>query len=221
MINEAFPARMFMQEKLDRLGISKEAFDSYCSLLIKDWSRYRIKKGSSEWLLVKNKNGKPVHLTRDTIAYHLLGKYWISTFAPPSARYLCFDIDPSEEQLRIYREIHDWLVHPIVFQSSERKGLHVYVFLSSASPIRWYKLHQITQFELRKRNIEVKPGICEIPLDPNVSLRTPLGRGSSLLDPKTLAPMNLSLKESINFLSTHTKYFTIKDLFPGLKKENT
>ena len=51
--------------------------------------------------------------------------------------------------------------------------------------------------ELKIRGIETAPGICEVFPAPNRFLRLPLGKGSCLLDPKTLTPMNLTLAESI------------------------
>ena len=218
MITE-YPARMSFIEKLLRLQISGETFELFCSIFVKNWTRYRIKEDeSSVWYSVKNKKGTPVPLTRDTVAYHLIGKHWVSTFAPAVPRFLPFDIDPSPAQLQIYRGIRHWVKDLLVFRSSERGGLHAYVFLSPAFQIPWAKLLKITKRELKKRGIEIKPGLCEVSLDPKVSLRLPLGKGSFLLDPETLLPLDLNLEQTINLISTQIRYLNIGDLFPWLKR---
>ena len=218
-MNESWPARMSLIEKIERLQISEESFEFYCSTFIKNWSRYRLKKIEGDWFLVKNKRGKPVHLTKDMVAYHLLGKFWVSTFPVKVARFLCLDIDHSPDQLAIYRIVKDWLKHPLVLQSSERGGLHVYAFLSPDFPICWSKLLNLTKTQLLKRGIDIKPGTCEVFLEPNVSLRLPLGKGSFLLDPGTLQPFCTDVAEAIRFIEKTITPFSLQDLFPGLQEK--
>ena len=217
-MSETLPVRMSLPQKIARLQISEPKFDFYCTTFIKYWGRYRLKKENSDWYLVKNRTGIPVRLIKHIVADHLLGKYWVSTFPPEIARHICIDIDHSPEQASIYRGIKDWLKSPLTFQSSENGGLHVYAFLSPGFPIRWDKLFSLTQFQLRKRDINIKPGLCEVPLNPNSSIRLPLGRESSLIDPERNTPLSLSLGETLDLISLTIKYFTFEDLFPGLKR---
>jgi len=210
---------MSLNEKIEMLGISEEGFELYCQTFVKNWSQYRIKETESPgWYLVKSRTGRPVHLRREAIADHLYGKYWVSIFAPEVPRYLPFDIDQSPAQLQIYRAITYWANDLLTFRSSETGGLHAYVFLPPAFPIRWDKLLKITEIELRKMGIELAPGTCELPLNPKLSLRLPLGRQSCLVHPKTLLPLDLNLGDAINYISTHIRYYSIVDLFPWLKR---
>ena len=217
--NAPWPSRMTLREKLELLQISEEDFEFYCEGFIKNWDRYTIMKDNVDWHVIKTKTGKLVKLDEHAVAYHLLGKYWVGTFAPQIARHLSIDIDFSEKLPSIYRIVRDWVPHPIVFQSSNSGGLHVYAFLHFGFPIRANKLHSVTTIELRIRKVETAPGICEVFPAPNKSLRLPLGRGSYLLDPLTLRPMNMDLKASIEFIRTNFYRHSLGELFPGLQRK--
>jgi len=217
--NALWTLKMTMREKLEALGISEHAFKFYCEVFIQNWQRYMIKKDNQDWQVIKSKTGKFVKLDEHVIGYHLLGKYWVGVFAPQVPPYLCIDIDASESLPLIYRTVRAWVTHPIVFQSSGSKGLHVYAFLEFNFPIRAKKLISITSMELKMRGVETEPGICEAFPVPNKFLRLPLGKGSCLLDPKTLTPMRVTLAESIKFIKDNLYRHRFGELFPGLYRK--
>jgi hypothetical protein len=148
-----------------------------------------------------------------------MGRYWVATFAPEVSRYLCIDIDHSKHFLWVYNTVREWIPHSLVILSSDRKGVHIYAFIDFDFPIRTHKIFSTTTMELKIRKIDTAPGICEVFPAPNKFLRLPLGRGSCLLDPKTLAPMKLSLAESINFIKDNLWRHTFEELFPGLYRK--
>lgn len=214
--NTTRPKRMNFSQKLERLRISEDQFNFYWRTFIQDHTRYRIKEKASDWYVVKSRNGQNVKLTRDVVAYHLLGKHWISVFGPILPRYICIDLDPSPERDDIYWKITHRISSPLTFQSSDRKGLHVYIFLSADFPIRAEKLYNITERALKYMGIEAAPGICEIFPRPTRSLRLPLGDGSFLLDPRTLAPLCTDLKQTLDIMESNLRRYSFVELFPEL-----
>jgi hypothetical protein len=210
---------MTLEEKLARLGISDIDLNFYFELFAQNPQRYMIKMNDGNWQVIKSKTGRFVKLDRHVATYHLLSRYWVATFAPEVPRYLCIDIDASESLPSIYRIVRDWVPHPIVFQSSDSKGLHVYAFRDFDFPIRADKLIRIISTELKIRGVKMAPGICEVFPAPNKFLRLPLGKGSFLLDPNTLTPMNLSLRESIKFIKENLRRHSFEELFPGLYRK--
>jgi len=220
MPTEKLP-RMSLSEKLDKLQMPSEVFMFYCNLFIRNWTRYCRRNIGGDWFLVKNKQGRLVPLTKDVIANHLLGKFWIATFPQKIARYICFDVDQSAEQMAIYRVLMEWFRVPLIFRSSSNHGLHLYCYLACDFHITVQKLINITKIELLKRGVEARPGICEIFPDPTKPLRLPLGKDSFLLDPQTLQPFSADLTESIRLIGESIIPQTFQDLFPGLwKKKN-
>jgi hypothetical protein len=216
--NEAWPPRMTLDEKMERLGISNEDFEFYCRTFVHNWSRYRIKKVGEEWSLAKNGN-RDIPLTKNAVAYHLLGKYWISTFAPEKAGYLCLDLDPTPDIQETYSRVVQWLKYPLVFQSSDRGGLHVYALFNPDFRISPEKLFNITFKLLELRGTKVGPGSCEIFPFPNKSIRLPLGTGSILLDHKSLRPLATDLKEVFRFIRKNCRRYSFKELYPDLWKK--
>jgi len=214
--NGPWPAKMALGEKLQALGISQEDFNFYSELFIQNRQRYIAMKDDEGWQVIKSKTGKFIKLHDHVVAYHLLGKYWLGVLAPEVPRYLCIDIDASESLPWVYRIVRDWVPRPIVFQSSDSKGLHVYAFLEFNFPIKAKKLMSITSMELKMRGVETGPGICEVFPVPNKFLRLPLGKGSYLLDPETLRSMNMNLKESIAFIKSNLWRHCFEELFPRL-----
>ena len=217
--NGPWPAKMPLGEKLQALGISQEDFNFYSELFIQNRQRYMTKKDDEDWLVTKSKTGKFIKLHDHVVAYHLLGKYWLAVLAPEVPLHLCIDIDASHSLPSIYRIVRDWVPHPIVFQSSDSKGLHVYAFRNFDFPIRANKLIRITSTELKIRGVKTAPGICEVFPAPNKFLRLPLGKGSCLLDPNTLTPMDLSLRESIEFIKENLRRHSFEELFRGLYRK--
>jgi hypothetical protein len=216
---EIKPKKISMEEKLKILGISDHEFQFFFELFVQNPQRYMIKKDDEPWQVIKSKTGKFIKLHDHVVAYHLLGKYWLGVLAPEVPWYLCIDIDASESLPSIYRIVSDWVSHPIVFQSSDSKGLHVYAFRDFYFPISANKLIRITSTELQIRGVKTAPGICEVFPAPNKFLRLPLGKGSCLLDPNTLIPMDLSLRESIEFIRENLRRHSFEELFPGLYRK--
>ena len=213
-----WPARMSLNEKLKRLQISEDDFELYCFIFIKDWSRYCRKEIGGEWFMVRNRREKPVRLIRHVVGYHLLKKFWISTFPGKIARYLCFDIDESPEQLAIYRILKEWVKNPLVFRSSSSGGLHIYIHFAPEFLISVQKLQSIAKATCKRLGINVAPGVCEIFPNRIRSLRLPLGRESFLLDPESLNPICTDVGTAIRHIKNNIRYYSFEDLFPQLAK---
>ena len=207
--------RIPFEKKLKLLGISDYEFQSFMELFVQNPHRYMINKEGEEWQVVK-KGGRFLKLTKNVVAYHLMKRYWVATFAPEVSHHLCIDIDDSKHFLWVYNTIREWIPHSFVIQSSDSKGIHVYAFMRLDFHMRTHKLLSATTMELKIRKIETASGICEVFPSPNRSLRLPLGKGSCLLDPKTLTSMNLNLAESIRFIKENLWSHTFEELFPGL-----
>lgn len=210
--------RMTLIEKLERLQLSEEDFEFYCSTFIKNWSRYNRKESHGDWFLVKNKRGRPVYLPKDVVANHLLGKFSIATFPDKLARYFCLDIDQSSEKMAIYRSVKKWLGAPLVFQSSTSGGLHIYAHLAPDFPISVQKLLSITEATCKATRINLSPGVCEVFPRPGKALRLPLGPGSFLLDPESLSPICTDVGTALRHMSKNIKYYSFQDLFPQLAR---
>jgi hypothetical protein len=217
--NNIWPDRMTLDEKLKRLGISKRHLQSYMRTFVQNPQQYLIKYEAEGWKAVKSKTGKFVPLNENSIGFHLLGKYSVATFSPDVTRYLCLDLDRTPGLMTTYAFILDWLESPLVFLSSESRGLHVYIFFDIGFCIKPEKLVSITSKELEIRKIPTGPGICEIFPSPNKFLRLPLGQGSMILDPRTLNPLCQDLKESIEFIRKNLRMFSFEELFPGLARK--
>jgi len=215
---EKCPARMSFAEKLERLQISEDAFDFYWSTFIKNPSRYNRKEWDGDWFLVKNKRGRPVHLPKDVVANHLLGKFSIATFPDKLPRYLCLDIDRSSEQMAVYRIVKEWLKVPLVFQSSSSAGLHIFAHLIPTFVICIQKLLSITEATCKVMRINLSPGVCEVFPRPGKGLRLPLGQGSFVLDPESLKPICTDVGTAIRFIAENIRYYSFQDLFPQLAR---
>src|SRR4030042_237428 len=211
--------RIPLEEKLKMLGISDHEFQSCFELFVQNPQRYLIKKEDEDWQVIKTKTEKLLRLDKNVVAYHLMKKYWVATFAPEVSHYICIDIDVSRNFSLVYNTVRYWIPRSIVILSSDRKGVHIYAFIHSDFPIRSDRLLSITTMELKIRGIETAPGTCEIFPAPNRFLRLPLGKGSCLLDPSTLSPMNLTLAESIRFIKENLWRHRFEELFPGLYRK--
>jgi len=211
--------RISMEDKLKILGISDHEFQSFFELFVQNPQRYLIKKEGEDWQVVKTKTGKLLRLDKNVVAYHLMKKYRVATFAPEVSRYLCIDIDVSRNFSLVYNTVREWIPRSIVVLSSDRKGVHIYVFIHPDFPISSAKLLSIASMELDIRGIKTAPGICEVFPAPNKFLRLPLGKGSCILDPKTLTPMKLTLGESIKFIEENLWRHGFEELFPGLYRK--
>lgn len=208
--------RILFDEKLEILGISDSEFQSFFELFVQNPHRYLIKKEGEEWQPGTTKTGKFLRLDKNVVAYHLMKRYWIATFAPEVSHHLCIDIDVSPKFSLVYNTVRDWIPRSIVILSSDRKGVHVYAFIHHNFPIRSDKLLTIASKELDIRGIITARGTCEVFPAPNRYLRLPLGKGSCLLDPNTLNPIKLTLAESIRFIKENLWRHGFEELFPGL-----
>ena len=218
-MSETTPPRMTLEEKLARLGISDADLNFYFELFAQNPQRYMLKTNDDNWQVIKSKTGRFVKLDRHVVAYHLLGKYWAATFAPEVSHHLCIDIDASRNFSLVYNTVREWIPRSIVILSSDRKGVHIYAFIHPDFRIRTYKIFSAASMELKIRGIETAPGTCEIFPAPNRFLRLPLGKGSRILDPKTLTPMNLNLAESIKFIEENLWRHGFEELLPGLYRK--
>lgn len=208
--------RISMEDKLKILDISDHEFEFFFQLFVQNVQRYLIKKEGEDWQVAKSKTGRVLRLDKNVVAYHLMQRYWVATFAPEVSHHLCIDIDASRNFSFVYNTVREWIPRSIVIMSSDRKGVHVYAFIHPDFPIRSDKLLSITSMELKMRGIETDPGICEIFPSPKRFLRLPLGKGSCLVDPKTLVPLNLTLADSIRFIKENIWRHGFEELFPGL-----
>jgi hypothetical protein len=208
--------RILFEEKLKLLGITEYEFQSFFELFVQNPHRYMIKKEGEEWQVVKTKTGRYLRLDKNVLAYHLMKRYWIATFAPEVPRYLCIDIDDSKHFSWVYNTVIEWVPRSIVIFSSEGKGVHIYAFIHHNFPIRSYKLLTVASKELEIRGVKTAPGTCEIFPAPNRFLRLPLGKGSCLLDPNSRTRLNLDLAESIRFIKENLYRHTFEELFPRL-----
>jgi len=213
---EKWPARMSSDQKQIALGMSIEDREFYCSLYVRNRGRYLMKYPGGEWFQVNNKKGRPVPLTNPTVCYHLMHKYWVAVFPSKYANFVCLDLDPSPDQENIYRKIKQWIKYPLIFQSSSRRGLHLYAHL--AVPIAVEKLLHITETTCKKLHINISPGLCEIFPRPGKALRLPLGEGSYLLSPESLNPICTDPANAISLIQKNIKYHSFQDLFPELAR---
>jgi hypothetical protein len=211
--------KMTLKEKLEVLGISEEDFRFYGEVFIQTRQSYMIRKDDANWYVIKNRAGNLVKMSKHAVAYHLMQKYWVATFAPEVSQYLVIDIDSSPNFLLVYNAVREWLPHSLVVLSSDRKGIHVYAFMDPAFHIRTHKLFSAATMELKIRGIGTAPGTCEVFPAQNRYLRLPLGKGSYLLDPKTLTSMKISLPESIKFIRQNLWRHRFEELFPGLYRK--
>lgn len=215
---EKLPDRMSLDQKLRILGMTHEDLDFFCSLFVKSRSKYLKKKIKCEWASATNKKKQSVPLTDSNVADHLLGKYFVAAFSPEYARYLCFDLDPSPDQISIYKKIKEWLKTPLVFRSSSRGGIHIYSHFSPDFFILVEKLLKIAEATCRTMRINLAPGRCEIFPILNKGIRLPLGQGSLLLDPDSLTPICTDVATAIRHISKSIKFYSFEDLFPELNR---
>ncbi len=135
-------------------------------------------------------------LTSNHVINHLNEKYWCAAFGNRiMTKKLCFDIDNHNDKTTEVQESYDYLIDcfgitPLVFQSSESGGLHLYYDLEKWFPQDEVNLH-IEQIIAKKNNIELRRTKTK-------SLRLPVGKNSYLLDFNTLLPLSFDKLEQMN-----------------------
>ena len=207
--------RISFEEKLKMLGISDRECQSFFKLFVQDPQCYLMKKEGEGWQ-VATKAGRFQRLDKNVVASHLMQEYCVATLAPRTPLYLCVAVGGAKKFSWAYNTVRDWIPRSLVILASGGGGVQIYAFIDPEFPIGTDKLYSVVSMELKIRGIETPPGTCEIFPAPNRFLRLPLGKGSCLLDPKTLTPMNLNVRESIKFINQNLWRHGFEELFPGL-----
>jgi hypothetical protein len=114
-------------------------------------------------------------------------------------KFLCLDFDYQKEQ---GQENYDKLVKyvlslfqcpKVLLTSSQSGNRHCYLFFKKVNP---YVARDRVINVLLKEGIQPRPGFVEVISSTN--LRLPFGRGSTILNPHTLEPINTDKTEQIN-----------------------
>jgi hypothetical protein len=153
------------------------------------------------WPLVTYRDGVrtgPRPLTSWWVAAHLVGRVLIApVWLPDPSHAVAFaiiDLDVHDgDHARLQRTLGAVLralgdpPHALIRSSSSR-GLHLYLFFARAAPTT--EVRRVIVERLLAAGVAVVPGSVEVypPSSPQ-PLRLPLGRGSCILDPETLAPI--------------------------------
>ena len=158
-------------------------------------------------------------LTNNELIRHLEGSIVLGTGCgrhPETGRYIThrfvIDLDPCPEQWTLYQRVRGVFGDPLLFQSSDRGGLHAHYFLSEA--VECDTLYHPGSGDgmlprlLSEAGIELTPGRVEIiPLGTYIGktgapslgrrARLPGGIGCQLLEADTGAPLALTGPDSI------------------------
>ncbi len=222
--------RIPFSKRLSDLGISDSDFELYMNLFVLVPGRVWLKKFRIfPWQHLKNIHAqKPIPLTKYHIAKHLQGEYWIARALPKYTDFFCIDLDCgiSAASLRDLNERYDrvrkLLGNPVVFQSSESGGLHLYYWTDYG--LKDFLGKVLNRF-LSQNGLALKGGVIETFPGTIDHLRLPLGRDSHLLDPETLRPLGLPLKESLQYVKDNkvSSYISISkmDPHPLYEEENS
>lgn len=190
--------RRTLDDKLKKLSIGWEEFESYLKMFTEAREKYRfILVRKTGWVEFKHQWNE--HLILD----HLLRIKTVGLFPNTKIDYLMLDLDcHNTESLislisrnRIVKEAFDG--DPLSYQSSISGGIRICYFLSKPWPrelvFSWAKRR------LLRVGAELRPGEIEIRAAKNGD-RLPFGEGSELVDPFTLEPIHhLTLKEEIRY----------------------
>ncbi len=183
--------------RLQQLGITEDHFDRYCKMfcVTRRQDRY-LNRNQDSWPTVKHPWDAKL------LFRHLGGEITIGLFPAASINYLMFDIDNHEPGLMVSPQERCRLIlsvystKPLVYTSSESGGLRVCYFLDQVHPRR--QVYQFAERRLASIAIEVKSGYIEIRAT-GAGDRLPFGKGSELVDPKSLLPVSgVSLAEKID-----------------------
>lgn len=190
--------RRTLDDKLQKLSIGWEEFESYLKIFTEAREKYRfILKRKAGWVEFKHQWNE--HLILD----HLLRIKTVGLFPNTQIDYLMLDLDcHNTESLtsligrnRIVKEAFDG--DPLSYQSSISGGIRICYFLSKPWPREL--VFSWAERRLLRVGAELRPGEIEIRAAKNGD-RLPFGEGSELVDPFTLEPIHhLTLKEEIRY----------------------
>lgn len=200
-----------INKKFELLGFHQSAFDFYVTTFVQSRYPYNIKYNEHSNWQRRTFNGKQAALDNHPILDHLIGKYWIATFPKAYTKYLCLDLDYSQDIEQRARKVLKAFPGSLVFRSSASKGLHVYYFLEKN--IRNTKFERLIRRRLDFFGIEARPGLCEIFPQEVKPLRLPLGKGSFLLDEINLKPLHETLLEELRLVKRKLIYHSVTELF--------
>ena len=193
--------RIPFKQRLEYLDITQEHFEFYVELFVKQYTRYWKRYENSGWFQMQHRDtGGLIPLTKYEVVRFLAGEFWLCKAMAGQNDFFCIDLDNkcgTVELYERYKLISNVLPGPLVIQSSSSYGLHLYYFFSTdywRPNIKKYlaELLAANGIQIERGYVEPFPGII-------TQMRLPLGKDSILLDPVTLDPLNLTLRESIEY----------------------
>jgi hypothetical protein len=125
--------------------------------------------------------------------------------------------DPAGDMLRRYDRIRRILPEPVVFQSSNSRGLHLYWFTAEEIPTE--PAVALLSRVLAEQGVQVGRGTCEVRPTTGQCLRLPLGAESALLMPDSLlqySDIGANPGVAIDFLVRTTKRYRAQQLLDRL-----
>lgn len=203
--------RIPFKQRLEYLDISQGHFDAYVDLFVKVFTKYWMRYEYSNWFQMQPRRvNKPIPLNKYVIVRFLAGEFYLSKEMAYWNDFFCLDLDNrcgTDELYARYRSFRAVLPTPLVIQSSSSLGLHLYYYIDGLC--RSTEIKRLLADLLTGHGIQAKPGYIET-FPGNVShLRLPLGKDSMLLDPDTLVPLDLTLRESIEFCAEFKAEYSI------------
>jgi hypothetical protein len=157
------------------------------------------------------------------IRQHLAGRWWVAVTRAEATRMLSLDLDckggpdPAGDMLRRYDRIRRILPEPVVFQSSNSRGLHLYWFTAEEIPTE--PAVTLLSRVLAEHGVQVGRGTCEVRPSTGQCLRLPLGAESALLMPDSLlqhSDIGANPGVAIDFLVRTTKRYRAQQLLDRL-----
>jgi hypothetical protein len=198
--------RIPFTNRLDELGITAEELQFYRDSFVKGNNRYWRNDGDIfGWRQIKRKDDQYVPLDKYAIAKHLQEEYWVARRMPGKTDYFCIDIDFDNDDSLIerYNSIISIIPNPLVVSSSYSGGLHLYYFLDKDE---WRnQISEVISEWLISNNITIQPRKFELFPGSIDHLRLPFGLGSTVLNPDSLQPLGLSLKECLAAVKNHPR----------------
>jgi hypothetical protein len=196
-----------------RLGITQVEFEFYWNTFVQGWHRYWKKKNTGNpfdgWFAANNRAGEPIPLDEYKIFHHLAGDYWTAKRPPGITDFFAIDVDVhdfgglDERCHALIRTIGPGLV----IRSSDSGGVHIYWGLPYKMSSK--ELGTLLEKILALAGLDIQLGFIETFPGSVPHLRLPLGRGSVILSPTTLRPLNLSLRHSIRYIMRQRSSFTV------------
>lgn len=202
--------RIPFTDRLGGHGIDQRSFDYYRREFVGVQTVYWKKVEEGDWFQPKNRNGLPYPPSKYEILTHLEGHIWIACEMPQYTSHFAIDLDigGGKKDLRSrYDAIIKILPNPIVFQSSNSWGLHLYYLLER--PMHREVLRHLLQVEIQAANVKEAPGQVEFFPGYLRKLRLPLGKDNYLLDNRSLESLRLNPRDSLLYLQSYPR---LKDI---------